>query len=288
MRHTISAHAGLPREESYSPLSEVLLSQNKLFAQCPRSRRAHRPHQSGFSQCQGHCAGSAGVRKTPPPFLPFQIRHGAQAWAALTPCQCYTPPTPVHALVISAKRTHSTRNSSPGETTAVSGYSPFLHTGLGASVWRPSHPGAPNTEGTLVRPWVEMIWKNKLSCDILVLTKALAEHRRGRDWLKKLWQLGRLLWMRWTPPLSYVYKATCCTALFIAQTAQQKTVSIFPMGEAASGYFTARKSHRSFFFPSRCLRLYTWPSSPFAWAVLQRWWFATFPGPKMYSGAALV
>lgn len=93
-----------------------------------------------------------------------------------------------------------------------------------------------------------MIWKNKLSPDILVLTKALAEYWRGRDWLKKLWQLGRLLWMLRTPPLLYVYKATCCTALFIAQTPQQKTVSIFPMGEAASGYFTARKSHRSFSF----------------------------------------
>lgn len=93
-----------------------------------------------------------------------------------------------------------------------------------------------------------MIWKNKLSPNILVLTKAVAEHWRGRDWLKNLWQLGRLLWMWCTPPLLYVYKATCCTALFIAQTPQQKTVSIFPMGEAASGYLTARKSHRSFSF----------------------------------------
>lgn len=140
----------------------------KLFAQCPRSRRAHRTCQAGFTQCQGHWAGSAGARKTPAPFLPFQIRQGPQAWAALTPCQCYIPPTPVCALVISAKRTHSTRNSSPGETTAVSGHSPFLHTGLGARVWRHSHPGAPNIEGTLVRPWVEMTWKNKLSPDILL------------------------------------------------------------------------------------------------------------------------
>lgn len=79
MRHTISAHAGLPREESYSLLSEVVLSQKKLFAQCPRSRTAQGPHQAGFTQCQGHCAGSAGVRKTAPPFPPLQIRHGARA-----------------------------------------------------------------------------------------------------------------------------------------------------------------------------------------------------------------
>lgn len=185
----------------------------------------------------------------------FPDRTWGTGWAALIPCQCYIPPSPMCALVISAKRTCSARNSSPEETTAVSGHSPFLHTGLGAKVWRRSHPGAPNTEVTLVRPWVEMIWKNKLSPDILVLTKALAEHWRGRDWLKKLWQLGRLLWLQCTPPLLYVYKATCCTAFFIAQTPQQKTVSIFPMGEAASGYFTARKSHRSFFFPSCCFRL---------------------------------
>lgn len=76
MRHTISAHAGLPREESHSPFSEVLLSLKKLFAQCPRSRTAHRPHQVGFIQCQRCCAGSAGVRKTPPPFPPSRSDTG--------------------------------------------------------------------------------------------------------------------------------------------------------------------------------------------------------------------
>lgn len=101
--------------------------------------------------------------------------------------------------------------------------------------------------------WVEMIWKYKLSPDWLVLTKAFAKHWRGRDWLKKSWQLGRLLWMPCTPPSPYVYKATCCTALF---TALQKTVYIFPQSEAASRYFIARKSHGSFFSPSNCLRLY--------------------------------
>lgn len=149
MRHSISAHAGLPREESYHHFQKYFFHETSFFAQCPRSRRAHRPQQAGFSQRQRYCVGSAGARNTSPSFLPFQIRHRAQALAALTPCQHYVRTAPVCTLVISAQRIHSTSNNSPGRTTAVSGHSPFLRTGLGARVWRPSHPGAPNMEGTL-------------------------------------------------------------------------------------------------------------------------------------------
>lgn len=45
--------------------------------------------------------------------FPNQARD--TGWAALTPCQCYIPPTSVCALVISAKRIHSTRTAVLGK-----------------------------------------------------------------------------------------------------------------------------------------------------------------------------
>lgn len=187
MRHTISAHTGLPGEGSYSPCWEVLLSWNKLFPQCPTSRRAHRPQQASFTQHHRHWGSSAVARNTRPSILPFQIVHGAEALAALTTYPCCVPTAPVCALVISAQRIHSTSNNSPGETTAGFGHPPFLHTGLRAKVCRSSHPGAPNTEGTLQQHPATLSWSDleiQVELQLICLTKACAKHWRRRDRLK--------------------------------------------------------------------------------------------------------
>lgn len=183
MRHTISAHAGLPREESYSPLSEVLLSQKSSLLSVPDPEQPTDLIKLALPSARDIVLAVLEWGKHHLHFYLSKSGMGYRMSSSHTLSVLHSPYISVCTGDFCKKDTQY-KNSSPGETTAVSGHSPFLHTGLRARVWRLSHPGASNTEGTLVRPWVEIIWKNKLSPDILVLTKALAEHWRGRDWLK--------------------------------------------------------------------------------------------------------
>lgn len=111
--------------------------------------------------------------------LRVYLSRYTQTLAALT-VTVWVPAAPGCASVVSAQRIQCTNNNSPSKTMAVSGHSPFLHTGLRARMWSQSFRGLKHKGDALVGPWVELIWKYKLNPDLLVLIKASAKHWRDR------------------------------------------------------------------------------------------------------------